>query len=182
MTAFFLACALLGGVVLVLQLAATLFGMDHDAGALHDVGGIHAAEEGLSLFSVRAIAAGVAFLGVGGLVGARYGLVAALLFAIALGAVALFAVAWATRAMLRLEDDGTLRIQGAIGATANVYLTIPAARSGAGKVHVTLQNRLVELRAVTTHADALPTGARVMVVDVVDDDTVDVVPDPITTT
>jgi hypothetical protein len=32
---------------------------------------------------------------------------------------------------------------------------------------------------VTSHDEPLPTGARVLVIDVVDSDTVDVVPDPI---
>jgi hypothetical protein len=88
-------------------------------------------------------------------------------------------VATAMRAMLKLEDDGTVHIEGAIGLSGDVYLSIPPARRGVGKVHVVLQNRLVELQAVTTHTDALPTGARVLVVDVVGPDTVDVVPDPV---
>jgi hypothetical protein len=84
----------------------------------------------------------------------------------------------AMRAMLRLEDDGTVQVDGAVGLSGDVYLTVPPVRSGVGKIHLVLQNRLVELQAVTTHSDALPTGARILVVDVVGPDTVDVVPDP----
>jgi ABC-type multidrug transport system fused ATPase/permease subunit len=35
--------------------------------------------------------------------------------------------------MGKLTDDGTLKLQNAIGKTASVYLTIPAKRGGAGK-------------------------------------------------
>ena len=71
-------------------------------------------------------------------------------------------------------------MENAIGITGSVYLSIPPARSGLGKIHVQVQSRLVEYQAVTSHGEPLPTGARVLVVDVVDSDTVDVVPDPIT--
>ena len=67
----------------------------------------------------------------------------------------------------------------ATGSTGTVYLAIPGERKGAGKVLLTLQNRTVEYQAVTSRG-ALPTGAPILVVDVVGPDTVDVVPDPIT--
>jgi hypothetical protein len=51
-----------------------------------------------------------------------------------------------------------------------VYLTIPAERSGIGKVHVTVQERLIECPAITTHA-AIPTGTPVLVIDVDDERT-----------
>jgi hypothetical protein len=179
MSAFFLTCALLGGGLLVVQLILGALGIgDHGA---HDGHYGHGApHEGLHLFSFRALSAGLAFLGVGGMAGLAtpFGLLAAIPLAVLFGGGAMIAVATATRAMLKLEDDGTVHIEGAIGLSGDVYLSIPPARRGFGKVHVVLQNRLVELQAVTTHADALPTGARVLVIDVVGPDTVDVVPDP----
>ena len=185
MSTFFLACAVLGGGLLVLQLVLGALGIgDHELNAAHDGHDGHdghgAPHEGLHLFSFRALTAGLAFFGVGGLAGMAtpLGLLAAIPLALLFGAAATVAVAVTMRAMLRLEDDGTVRVEGAVGQSGDVYLTVPAARSGVGKVHLTLQNRLVELQAITTHTDALPTGARVLVVDVVGPDTVDVVPDP----
>ena len=184
MSAFFLTCALLGGGLLVVQIVLGALGIGDTA----DVQGAHdmhnadgAPHDGLHLFSFRALVAGLAFFGVGGLAGLAtpFGFVAAIPLALVFGAAATVGVAAATRAMLKLEDDGTVHIEGAIGLSGDVYLSIPPARRGMGKVHVVLQNRLVELQAVTTHADVLPTGARVLVIDVVDDDTVDVVPDPV---
>lgn len=182
MSAFFLTCALLGGGLLVLQLVLGALGIGHhELHAGHDGHGHGGPHEGLQLFSFRALSAGLAFLGVGGLAGLAtpFGLLAAIPLALALGGAATVAVATATRAMLKLEDDGTVLIEGAIGLSGDVYLSIPPARRGIGKVHVVLQNRLVELQAVTTHGHELPTGARVLVIDVVDSDTVDVVPDPV---
>ncbi len=179
MTTFFLTCAAIGGGILVLQLALSAIGFDHDTtehGSLVD-----AAESGLDLFSVRALAAGLAFFGIGGLAGLATGLGALVAVPLALfaGAAATVAVAVVMRAMMRLEDDGTVQVESAVGVTGTVYLTVPAARGGAGKVHLALQNRTVELQAITTHDAPLPTGARVLVVDVVGPDTVDVVPDPL---
>ena len=182
MSAFFLTCALLGGGLLVLQIVLSALGIIGELHGAHDVHHSHGApHEGLHLFSFRALSAGLAFLGVGGLLGLAtpLGILAAIPLALAFGGAAMVAVATATRAMLKLEDDGTVQIEGAIGLSGDVYLSIPPARRGVGKVHVVLQNRLVELQAVTTHGHELPTGARVLVIDVVDSDTVDVVPDPV---
>ena len=188
MATFFLTCLVLGGVILVLQLAFGIADIDHgdhadgdgsvEAGGKDFLHGAHA--EGLNLFSARAIAAGVAFFGLGGLagLGTRLGLLAALPAAIAAGLAAMLFVAFAIRQFGRLEQDNTLVLDRAVGVTGVVYLSIPGERSGAGKVHVTVQERLVELRAVTPQA-ALPTGASVMVIDVAGPDTVVVVPNPL---
>jgi hypothetical protein len=192
MNAFFLVCAALGGGALVVQLVLGLLGVidvggDAEIGGgdadVHDGGnGIaHAASEGLNLMSVRALSAGIGFFGLGGLAGVAtgFGLLAAVPLALLAGGAAMVGTAAVTRWMTRLEDDGTIAIDGAVGATGTVYLTIPGDRQGAGKVLLTLQNRTVEYQAVTSQG-ALPTGAAVMVVDVVGPDTVDVVPDPTT--
>lgn len=186
MTAFFLACAILGGGVLVAQLVLGAVGGDHDVhgaelGAhLGEHAPLHGGEptQGLHLLSVRAIAAGLAFFGVGGLAGMAtpLGLLAAIPLALAAGGAAMAAVALLMRAMLRLESDGTLRVEDAVGQTGAVYLAIPAGEPG--KVHLTVRNRLVEYQAICREG-ALPTGASVLVVDVAGPDTVVVVPDPL---
>lgn len=184
MTTFFVVCAALGGGVLVVQLLLGLLGVvdaggEVDAGGGHSVGGVHTASEGLDLMSVRALSAGVAFVGLGGLAGMAtpFGLLAAIPLALVAGTAAMFGTAVAMRWMLGFDDDGTVSIHGAVGATGTVYLTIPGERKGAGKVTLTLQNRIVEYQAVTSDAP-LPTGAPIMVVDVVGPDTVHVVADP----
>jgi hypothetical protein len=177
MTTFFVVCAALGGGVLVVQLLLGLLGVI-DAGGDH-AGAHGVVHEGLDLLSVRALSAGVAFFGLGGLVGLTtpLGWIAAIPLALIAGVAAMVGTAVAMRWLLKFEDDGTVSIHGAVGATGTVYLTIPGDRKGAGKVTLTLQNRTVEYQAVTS-AGALPTGAPIMVVDIVGPDTVDVVADP----
>jgi hypothetical protein len=195
---FFLACLVLGGAVLVLQMLASAMGVEHGGhdvahdvpheaphglphGAPHAHPHGHAGAAGLDLLSVRALAAGVAFLGLGGLaaLSAGLGAVPALVAGLAAGAIATVAVAAIMRSMLRLESDGTVAVAGAVGATGTVYLTIPGARTGPGKVHLALQGRTVELQAVTTEEPPIPTGASVLVVDVEPGDTVVVVRNPL---
>ncbi len=175
MMSLFWGSLLLGGAVTLLQFAATAIGLDHDLHAdAHDT-----VSDGLNLFSVRAIAAGLAFFGLAGVAGARLGFGAPLsvIGALAAGGLAAIGVAVVMRAMLRLNTDRTFRLSGAVGTAGNVYLSIPAARSGTGKVHLSVQQRIMELDAVTP-ADAIETGTRVLVIDVIAPATVVVVPEP----
>lgn len=178
MHTFFLVCALLGGAILLLQLVLGALGaadLDVDGGSTSG----DALHGGLDLLSVRALSAGLAMFGVGGLVGMAtpLGVVAGLALATVFGVGSAAAVAYLMRSMLRLEADGTLRIENAIGATAHVYLTVPGGRQGAGKVHVTVQGRTVEVAAVTAHDQSLPTGASVVVIDVAGNDVLEVAPE-----
>ena len=176
MTTVFLWCAIVGGAVTVFQLVGGLVGLDH--GHIHTGDHGDSPAEGLNLLSVRSVSAGVAFFGVAGLAARPFGVVAASVAAVAAGAAAVVGVSAIIRTFGRLERDATLSLASAVGTTGNVYLSIPARRTGAGKVHVTVQNRLIECRAITDE-DELPTGAPILVVDVDGTDTVVVVRNPI---
>lgn len=182
MFAFFVSCAVLGGVLLVAQLllAGAGYGAETelDPAGHHDGLG-HALGHGLDLFSARSITAGIAFFGVAGAGALRAGFGAPLAtgLGVAAGLLAMLAVAWLMSQLLRLEDDGTVRVEGALGAPATVYLAIPGAKAGAGKITLTLQGRTVEYQAVTAGAP-LPTGSPVVVVDVVAPGTLEVAAHP----
>jgi len=175
-TTLFLWCGVLGGAVLVLQLVAGVFGLGHLHD--HDLSHHHAGSEGLNLLSIRSVAAGLAFFGIAGLAARSSGAPVALAAAVAAGLAAAVGVAAVVRVFRRFERDGTLALEAAVGSTGTVYLSIPGRRSGVGKVHITVQNRLVECRAVTAE-DPLPTGAPVLVIDLEGNDTVVVVRNPI---
>lgn len=166
MDTLFLVAAVAGGAVLLLQLLLGFAGFDADIGDV-DAG------EAFSLLSVRAVAAGAVFFGITALAlrGAGLGLVPTLMLALVAGGVAAAAVTAAVRAMLRLQGDGTVRVQDAVGSPATVYLRIPGERAGTGKIQLALQERTVELQAVTSEGE-LPTGSRVVVVEVLGPDTV----------
>lgn len=176
MTTIYLWCAIVGGAVLVFQLVAGLFGLEH--GHAHDVSHDHGAGEGLNLVSIRSVAAAFAFAGLAGLAARSMGAIVSVVAAVAAGTVAMMAVAAIIKGLGRFERDATLSLDAAVGTTGVVYLSIPGHRSGAGKVHLTVQNRLVEVLAVTAE-DPLPTGASVLVVDREGNDTVVVVRNPI---
>ena len=52
-----------------------------------------------------------------------------------------------------------------IGQTAQVYITIPAANSGTGRIMVELGGRLSEVEAATYSREAIKTGSSVLVSD-----------------
>ena len=173
MNILFLVSATVGGVVLLAGLLLGVVGAEH-----HDAPDHHVPSDGLQLFSVRALSAGVAFFGVGGLGALALGwpsYVAAIM-ATLLGLGAMVGVAATMRAMLMMERDASVRIERALGASGTVYVPVPPALGGAGKVTLTLQGRTVEYQAVTPDGNGLPTGTPVLVVDVRDHDTVEVVP------
>jgi membrane protein implicated in regulation of membrane protease activity len=169
----FLVCAIVGGAILAIQTVLGLVGLEHEI----ELPGLHDADvpgDALNLLSVRALAAGVLFFGLAGLLAG--GSWIALAVALAAGFAATLAVAMATRAMMRMESDGSVQMNRAVGQTGQVYLGIPAGRAAPGKVHLTVQGRTVECQAVSEHA--LASGSSVLVVDVVGPDLVEVIPSP----
>jgi hypothetical protein len=169
MSSFFLVCLVLGGAVLALQIVAGFFGLggDHDLHfGHHDLGGSDVGE-GLQLLSVRSLAAALAVYGASGLWLATFlPPWAAVLGAAVPGFLAALATAYLMRSLVRMESDGSLRLEEAVGATGQVYLTVPGDSTGTGLVQFPLQGRSVELKAVTREKEALKTGASVLVISV----------------
>jgi hypothetical protein len=152
-----------------------VFGADH--GGAHDLHDGHGhAGEGMHLLSARALTAGLAFFGLGGLLVLQWGLgsILAVIGGAGLGAIAMVGTAALLRSFGRMERDATLQLDRAIGLSGTVYLSVPAHRSGMGKVHVTVQDRIVECAAVTPETE-LPTGCSVLVMDIEGTDTLVVV-------
>jgi hypothetical protein len=178
MATFFLLCIAIGGAVLALQIVAGMVGLGDHGFHLgnHDLGSADVSE-GLQLLSVRSIAAALAVFGAFGLWmdGWLPGWGAALL-ALVPGFFAALGTAYLMRALVRMETDGSLRLEEAVGATAKVYLTVPGAEQGSGLVQFPLQGRSVELRAVTREREPLKTGSSVLVISVdTESETVEVV-------
>lgn len=202
MTNLFIICASFGGTILVLQLLMTFLGlgghglgmdMPHDVGhgfdvADHDLGGdlhnagpadhsdAHAAHGSSWLFAVisfRTVIAAFAFFGLAGLAAqsADTGDINALAIAIAAGLAAMYGVYALMRSLASLRCEGTVRMQSAVGRQASVYLPIPAQNSGNGKIQINLQNRTMEYLA-TTLGEAIPSGATVVVTEIINSDTV----------
>jgi hypothetical protein len=152
------------------------FHCDHGGDAAHaDQSDHHGSTWLFGVLSFRTIVAALAFFGLSGLAAqsADASTPTALAVALAAGAAAMFGVYWMLRGLYALQADGNIRIQRAVGRHGNVYLRIPSNRSGSGKIQFNLQNRTMEYLAVTAGPE-LPTGAKVVVVGVVNPNTLEV--------
>ena len=176
----FLFAAVVGGTILVCQFLLTLLGLGHDGGDFHgdahvgDLSGHHIGDthagtdpqhpDSTHLFGVitfRTLVAATAFFGASGKAA-----LARRLRAVdrvhpghdrrAVRDVRNVLVdAVRSRAWIRPATNASTTPWG---ETATVYIPIPAARGGAGKVQLSMQNRIVEYQAVTDDAEPLKTG------------------------
>lgn len=66
-----------------------------------------------------------------------------------------------------MQQSGNINLEKAApGCTGTAYLAIPAARSGEGKVQITINNAVREYAAVTD-GDTIPTGAAITVIEAI---------------
>jgi hypothetical protein len=174
----YVTCAVLGGIVLVGQLGLNVLGFGDGVLEVDDVDlDVGDGDAAFSVYSVRAIAGFVTFFGLVGWMGVSAGwrpLVTAGA-ATASGTAVMLLVAWLMTWFKRLSSKGNLDPRRAIGRVAVVYLRVPAARSGKGKVTVSIQGRSVEFAAITPGGE-LPTGADCRIVDMTTENTFVVVP------
>jgi len=89
-----------------------------------------------------------------------------ILVGVALGLVAMYAVAKLIHASRRLTENGTLDVRNAIGNSGKVYIPIPANGRGEGKITMYVQGRYAECDAVNMGDEMLKTGTTVRIVDV----------------
>lgn len=124
----------------------------------------------------RTMVSSAAFFGLAGMAALRSGFSSSssLILAAAAGVAAMYVTYWSMRTIAGLASSGNERIGNAVGRFATVYIPIPADQKGAGKVQLSMQNRIVEFLAVTDDSDRLSTGLKVEVVGVVGSDTVTV--------
>ncbi|MBQ2755474.1 MAG: hypothetical protein IJF27_02250 [Oscillospiraceae bacterium] len=173
----FTAMAVPATVVMIIQALLLLLGIGGGDGDVDvdDISDIDAeASEGLSLISVRGI---VAFFSVGGWAGlvcdtGELPVVISVLIATAAGLAAMIGVALLFKSIMKLQTSGNIVIANAVGKTATVYIPIPPRKEGRGKVTVLVQNRFVELEAMTEDERCLETNETVTICAVADTGTV----------
>jgi membrane protein implicated in regulation of membrane protease activity len=195
LTWLFLACAVIGGTVLVCQFVLTLVGLGTDVaiaddfevphdvsggdahfdggthaadGAGHDAHGHHGSSWLFGIITFRTLVAASTFFGLAGLAAESAGqnLGVQLLLAGVAGLSAMYGVHWIVQTMGKLGEDATLKVRWAIGQEGTVYVPIPAARARPGMVQLRVKNRLVEYEALTDSPEKLATGTKVRVVGV----------------
>jgi hypothetical protein len=197
LTTIYLVAAVIGGTILVCQFVLSLIGLGHGGADIgHDVGGDfhgdahvggleghHAGADShpdsthmFAVVSFRTVVAALAFFGVTGLATTSGGLPATttLVLAMLAGAGAMYGMYGLLRLIANLGSAGNEQIGNAIGLIATVYVPIPAAGKGAGKVQLSMQSRIVEYQAMTQGSEKLKTGEKVEVVGIANSDTVEV--------
>ena len=167
-------CAVVGSLIFVVQMALTLVGMDStdidvdfDGADTMDLGG------GISLFSIKNFVnfivgfgwAGVCF---GGAIENKWLLT---LIAVLVGVAFVLMFFFIKKQTKKLEHNGAFEIADCVGKTVDVYLRIPANKSGKGKVQVSLNGSVHEFDAMT-EGDSIASGQKVEVMSVVDGSTV----------
>ncbi len=95
-------------------------------------------------------------------------IVVSALIGIALVAAVMYLFKW----LAGMQQSGNINLQrAAAGCEGKVYLTIPAARAGIGKVQITINGAVREYDAMTENEEALKTGTPIRVVDTLDANT-----------
>ena len=130
-------------------------------------------EPSLRLFTMRGMVAFFAIGGWSGLIALQRNanLFFAFGLAFAAGGAGAYVVAKILQVVLRLQDKGNVELENAIGLRAEVYLRIPARAAHPGKVTLILQERYVELNAITHGDEELPRGRTVRIVGLHEEDT-----------
>lgn len=182
--------ALPASLILLIQIVLTLLGFgqggegadlgdtsvdsvdtDADLDLSGDAGdGGHTASDAdvLRLFSLQSVVAFLTVFGWTTIIAYHSGLdgLLSVLIGLAFGMGVMFGVAKLIQLTARLAATGNISIKNALGQIAQVYIPIPAGGRGEGKVNLTLQERFVELSAVTDKDAPIPSGVFVRVVDV----------------
>jgi membrane protein implicated in regulation of membrane protease activity len=124
------------------------------------------------IFTVRGIVAFFALGGWAGLAALTAGIPALWSIQIALisGVAALLLASIVIRFALRMQDSGNINLNNAVARTAEVYITIPPSRTNTGKVLMLLQERFIEIEAVTDDETAIRPNTTVEVVGLVSKD------------
>ncbi|MBE6599267.1 MAG: hypothetical protein E7638_07495 [Ruminococcaceae bacterium] len=160
-------------LILLVQSVLVIFGGDDDMDDGLDLTGNGEADtpgdgggDGMALFSLRGIMAMGAVGGWSGLVMHQAGinLGVTILLACAFGFLALVGIAWIMKISSKLQSSGNIDLGYAIGKVGTVYIPIPPSMTGSGKVNLTIQERFVEVNAMTTSERKLTTGESVRVV------------------
>lgn len=130
------------------------------------------------IFTIRGI---VAFFALGGWAGlaaltAGVPLLWSVHIALLSGVAAMLLASVVIRIALKMQSSGNLDLRNALSQTAEVYITIPPERSNTGKVTLTLQERFVELDAVTDSDTAIKPNTKVEVIGLAGSDCLVVCP------
>lgn len=121
------------------------------------------------LFTIRSVVVFFTIFSWTGIVATTSGVgkIATVIIALISGFVMMYIISYIYYFLTKFIEDGTMNTMNAINKEGLVYLSIPRGREDSGKVEVVVQGALRLLDAVTD-GDAIPTGSKVIVINVVE--------------
>ncbi|MEM7755504.1 MAG: hypothetical protein AAF297_07685 [Planctomycetota bacterium] len=164
--------ALVGTAYFALQLLAGQIGgdLDLDADVEFDAdqpSGDPGQEVGvLSLQTLSAFGMGAGWMGLATLRATELGFWGATVIALASGVAIAWMLLALMRTLLRLQSSGNVNMRDIVGSTGSVYIAVPPAGAGSGRVTCVLGNRQRRFDAVQTGADAIASKTQVRILDV----------------
>lgn len=147
-------------------------GIDNPDGAdFH--GGDVAISEGFSGFiiSFKSVISFLMMFGWAGIISMNFKMTnfVTLFVAFITGLITLFLVAGLLYFVTKMQDDGTMKIENAIGKIGTVVLHIPSKMQGFGQIQVNVQGTLKTLDAKTEEKEDITSGTKIIVIDVLED-------------
>lgn len=166
---FYWYIAIGASVIFIIQTIMTFVGADADTGVDADFdGNLDGGDSPFQLFSLRNLINFLLGFGWAGVslynVIENNVLLAIVAFLVGVLFIAFFF--FIMRALLKLSEDNSFKIEDTIGKTADVYLSIPAAKKGKGKVFISVRGSTHELSAITNSVDEIKNGSLVKVVGI----------------
>lgn len=175
--------AVAGTLIFILKLVLMFVGgdsveldtdIDAPSDAALDGSDTTGAFKAFSIQSLAAFAMGFGWGGLGVYHGLNAGIMMSVLGAIGGGVLMMWVLAMLLRGMLALQSDGTVSMKSAVGVEGDVYVSVPGGGGGRGQVRLVVSGRQRIVNAFT-QGEPLPTSARVRVVKVNGDNSVEVV-------
>jgi hypothetical protein len=156
-------------VIFIIQTILTFVGGDSMDGVEADFeGDLSEGEAPFQLFSLRNLINFLLGFGWAGI--AFYTLIpnkALLIIAAVIAGILFVAVFFViVRVFWRLAEDNSFRMEHALNKTAEVYLTIPANRTGRGKILISTGGSLRELEAMTNEKEPIHSQSTVKIVKI----------------
>ncbi len=164
--------AIPASVIFAIQTVMTFMGADASDGTSADFDGdFDGTDTPFQLFSFRNLINFLLGFGWAGV--SLYGSIPnqALLIVVSLvvGVLFVYMFFFIIKQLLKLADDASFKLVSTLNKTADVYLTIPAHKGGAGKILVSVNGSVHELAAMT-EGDSIPSGSLVKIIRIENND------------
>lgn len=136
-----------------------------DAGHHHGAGDM---DPHFQLLTIRNVVAFFALFGWTGLAFFQQGLPmwAVILLSSLCGFAMMVLTAGIFYGLYKLQSSGNVKYEAAKGLKGIVYLRIPPVGTGCGQIRVVLQGKVIEMEAISSETEEIPTGATILITEI----------------